>query len=625
MDLTLRELLRQSRRYLPYLISVLGVAVLALMAPGTTTAGTDLAGRGGGAVEAADGRSRVGGAADEPAASDAPGELDSRADVARTTAGQAARTALAIPGGTARPRGQTAAIEPRSSTAAATDAPDCDTAVGRLKMPTASGIYPPNCVSLWDRSARNGGTTWTGVTGDTITVAIYVAQDNAAAGAITAGAGVSDDTDEAEDDANRTRVIEAFQAHYETYGRTVRWVKIRGSGPSDDDAAARADAIKVATELKAFASIGDPSQAAGATAGGTNVYIDELAARGVMCIACTQTQPQRNFEKWAPYAWGQRISADQLYLHVAEYIGKGLGNDPAKWAGDPLMQTRPRRYGLLQYNTPDNSYAGAAQFLDDALATYGLRLTTTSEYMLDLPRGQEIARTVMAKMKDSGITSVICYCDPLMPVFFTQEATRQQYFPEWLVTGSLATDTALFGRLYDQAQWAHAHGVSLLPARVDPDALASETSLVTWHHGESLSSTPNLFSFGMLYTGIHLAGPQLTPTTFRDGMFSFKAASGYITRVATAYGTGRTPWPDYHALDDTTDIWWDADTTGKDEIGADGPGMYRYVDRGKRYLLSERPQRPSRAFDPADTTLIYDRRPESDATPSYPHEHHRGT
>ena len=72
--------------------------------------------------------------------------------------------------------------------------------------------------------------------------------------------------------------------------------------------------------------------------------------------------------------------------------------------------------------------------------------------------------------------------DPVFPTFLTKEATAQDYFPEWVVLGYAFTDTAVFGRQYDQKQWAHAFGVSLLPARTadDVDELGN---LITWQTG----------------------------------------------------------------------------------------------------------------------------------------------
>ena len=70
---------------------------------------------------------------------------------------------------------------------------------------------------------------------------------------------------------------------------------------------------------------------------------------------------------------------------------------------------------------------------------------------------------MIAKLKSAGVTSVILAGDPVFPTFLTKEATAQGYFPEWVVLGYAFTDTAVFGRQYDQQQWAHAFGVSLLP------------------------------------------------------------------------------------------------------------------------------------------------------------------
>ena len=74
--------------------------------------------------------------------------------------------------------------------------------------------------------------------------------------------------------------------------------------------------------------------------------------------------------------------------------------------------------------------------------------------------------------------------DPVFPTFLTKEATAQDYFPEWVVLGYAFTDTAVFGRQYDQKQWAHAFGVSLLPARTadDVDELGN---LITWQTGHA--------------------------------------------------------------------------------------------------------------------------------------------
>ncbi|MGI8794860.1 MAG: hypothetical protein ACR2H3_17085, partial [Acidimicrobiales bacterium] len=72
------------------------------------------------------------------------------------------------------------------------------------------------------------------------------------------------------------------------------------------------------------------------------------------------------------------------------------------------------------------------------------------------------------------------------------------------------------------------------------------------------------------------------------------------------------------AYDDVTEIWWDRTASGPDEVGAQGAGMYRYVDGGKRYLATKHPTTDPKAFVVEGTVLLYNERPKSDDPPNYP-------
>src|SRR5215213_1381448 len=69
---------------------------------------------------------------------------------------------------------------------------------------------------------------------------------------------------------------------------------------------------------------------------------------------------------------------------------------------------------------------------------------------------------MISKMRAAGVSNITFFGDPLYPIFLTKEATRQNYYPEWLITGTLLTDTTFFGRTYDHAQWQNAFGISPL-------------------------------------------------------------------------------------------------------------------------------------------------------------------
>ena len=243
-------------------------------------------------------------------------------------------------------------------------------------------------------------------------------------------------------------------------------------------------------------------------------------------------------------------------------------------------------------------------------------------YALDLSTAQQDARNVIAKLKSAGVTSVILAGDPVFPTFLTKEATAQQYFPEWVVLGYAFTDTAVFGRQYDQQQWAHAFGVSMLPARTadDVDELGH---LITWQTGHQpdaktfreLVQAPLVF-----FTGVHLAGPDLTPKSFAAGLFRYPpAATTTPTRLPPSWGRhGIWKGVDLTGGDDATVIWWDPKATGPDEVGRDGKGLYRYADSGKRYLPGQWPTAPIKLFDAKTASAVLTTLPTADEPPSYP-------
>src|SRR5204863_6088184 len=166
--------------------------------------------------------------------------------------------------------------------------PQCDTSTGKLAVPSG---YAPPCVEPWT-GGDNGGATAPGVTKDTITVALYQAQPDLLQQAFFKNTG-SDESLGKERDTTQG-YVDYFSSHYELYGRKIKLVTVKASGAPDDDVAAKADAIKVATEVHAFASFGGPGQ--------TTAYADELAARGVLCVGdCVIAEPQSFLDRAAPY------------------------------------------------------------------------------------------------------------------------------------------------------------------------------------------------------------------------------------------------------------------------------------------------------------------------------------
>jgi hypothetical protein len=469
---------------------------------------------------------------------------------------------------------------------------DCDRRTGRLEIPS---VYAPPCVPRLD--GDNGGSTSLGVTGDTIKVVVY----RAAAGSdlLAALQGMSDTPEDIA--TTRTAYMEMLQELYETYGRKIELVIFEGSGAADDPVAGKADAIKVAEEIKPFASIGGP--------GITSTYAEELAARGIICIGCSAAVPDSLAQELAPYFWGLTPSPEQFLQVVGEYVTRRLLGGKAEYAG-PALRDKERVFGVVHFEQDPPVFTDVTEAQSRLGKTVGFEQKVTETYTLDIPKLPERAAAIIAKMKANGVTTIMFLGDPLMPASLTAAATAQGYEPEWIVTGTVLTDTTAFGRTYDQSQWAHAFGISNLAGRV-PQEQQEAFRLHQWFFGEPPVARrnsgiiyPPLF---MLMLGIHLAGPDLTPTSFRDGMFNYPPSGGGPTTPQISFGNhGYFSTPDYFTIDDGAEIWWDADLSGADEQGNNGTGMWSYAQRGMRYLPGEMPVAPPDVFGTEDVVTVFE-------------------
>lgn len=485
--------------------------------------------------------------------------------------------------------------------------PNCDTTLGRVAVPLT---YAPPCVPPFH--GNNGGASAPGVTGDTITVALYQSQPDVLQQAFFQQTG--SDASLAAELRTTQAYVDFFQSHYETYGRKVRLVPVRASGAPDDDVAAKADAIRVATEVHAFASFGGPSQ--------TSAYADELAARGVMCLGdCVLAETSAFLRSRAPFVWPTLAAPDQAAVPWGQFVTSQLAGRAAIHAGDPALRRRARRFGVVRFDDGTGIFDATYKEFASVLARAHVKVALDQKYQLDLTSAQETARTIIAGLKRAGVTSVVLAGDPVFPAFLTKEATAQGYFPEWVVLGYAYTDTAVFGRTYDQRQWAHAFGVSLLPTRTTDtaDELANVLRWQTGHGPEAKTFRVLVQAPLIFFTGVHLAGPHLTPQSFQAGLFRYPANRPQASTVIHMSWGRHGIWPgtDYTWGDDATVVWWDPNVSGPDEVGDGGRGLYRYALAGHRYLPGHWPANVG-LFDTAHSVTVLSTLPADGRPPSYP-------
>jgi hypothetical protein len=452
--------------------------------------------------------------------------------------------------------------------------PKCDTSTGRVAVPFS---YAPPCVQ--PPHGPNGGATAPGVTADTINVVLYQQQPDVLQQAFFQATG--SDASLASEARTTQAYVDFFQGHYETYGRKVHLIVFRASGSPDDDVAAKADAITVASQLHAFASFGGPSL--------TPAYADELAARHVLCLGdCVLAVSTSFVQQRAPYVWPTLATPEQASQDWAPFVYNQLNGRRAVYAGDAALRRQTRRFGVVHFDDGTGIFDEAYSRFAGSLAKHKTKIVSDNKYQLDLTQTQENARNIIASLKRANVTSVIMATDPLTPQFLTKEATAQGYFPEWVLLGYAYSDTAVFGRTYDQRQWAHAFGVTLLPTRT-ADNVDEFATILRWQTGH----LPEAKTFRVLvqaplifFSGLHLAGPNLTADTFQAGLFRYPSNRPVIpTALHTSWGRhGIWPGTDYTWGDDASIVWWDPNISGPDEVGNSGRGLFRYALGGQRYL-----------------------------------------
>ena len=472
-------------------------------------------------------------------------------------------------------------------------------------------LYAPICVEPWPKGADNGGATEVGVTKDKVLIVRFLPQVDLATQAAFRGLGAEDTR---EDQKRIYEVLRRYMnTHTETYGREVVFQDVDASGANDNDEALKSDAIRIAREIKPFAVIGQTLP---------SVFAEELAQQGVPCT-CIRSESRGYYRRNPPRIFGDLPTIEDYYVSIAEYIGKRLASRPAKWSGDDLMRAQNRKFGLVYVEgtgtKANNNLKEARDFYVDELKKYGVTLSADVGYLYDVGRATEQSAAVMARMKAAGVSNVLFMGDPIYPIFLTQEATRQQYFPEWFISGTLLSDTSFFGRTYDQQQWQHAFGMS--PLWVFFEDVSQSYGYRMYHHGKPGSPRGeegvgiNVYASPVqnTFNGIQMAGPNLTRERWVEAMFALPPIGGFPA-APLVYYTRESP----NAIKDFTEVFWNPTGRGRDETGKDGVGIMMKANGGRRYKPGEWPAGEPNVFDMNGAIFTSDNPPGGKDT--FPHD-----
>jgi hypothetical protein len=479
----------------------------------------------------------------------------------------------AVPGqtGVARGPAQAGARPKGSAPAGATPCPD-------RQRQVSGDPYSPPCYAY---AGNNGGATARGVTSNEIVVTARQLEGPSAAEIFASISGETVDNSAENVRDTLKALAEYFSSRFQFYGRKLRIDFFNGEGNGASELLgggkekALADATKSSEEHKAFADI----------TGLTIPYADALAKKKVVNIGAPY--PSRKwFVEHRPYAWSLFPDGTNVVEAHSSWITSRLVGKPVEFSG-PEFIGRPRKYAVV---APENAeYQESVNAYIDRVAGAGFNIALNMKYKLDLNTMPNQASNIIAQLKDAGITSILCGCDPVMlAIGLTPKANEQDYQPEWITAGLAFVEQDIVSQLIDKTQWQHSFGIAY--------NAESEPIGRSFPHAAYKTQRPSdepafgveeiYYQLYMLAIGIQMAGPNLTPESFESGMFAYPGGTG--PRGSWGFAPG-----DYTPMDDFREIWWDPNRISPQNNKS---GAWVQLNNGARYRKGTVPHEPAPFF-----------------------------
>lgn len=597
---------RLGRRYLPFIavaaVQVLLIAVAPSRGP-LASSGQQATTGGVGSVGTAGPNSASGGAAG------AAGPAGAAAGAASGGAGSgASSTASASSGG-----GQGAA--------ATNDMSKCDPRTGKEIGPLTD-VMPP-CLPVFH--GQNGGATMTGVSAATINYVVFQIKGDPTFNAATSAAGLGA-TNEQWCEAQQAFLAE-IQKRWELWGRKL--VSLDGPGANKGSTqqspchfpyfqsqctAAPPDEPCYRAEAKVIAAMKPAVVLAEAV--DTALY-NELTADHILVVGggADPVSPL-TYAQAAPYYYGLFMDGSRQAQFDAQYWCKKLNNKPAIHAGSDVTTTRnwgpspgvppTRKLAVLfPENAGDTSNKVNVDLFASLVSGGPGSMCKTPGGVLEFGYSQDVStsstqtETAINALIQNHITTVMCWCDLFAPVYLTQAAKANAYFPEHFLVGEGLMDADQVGRLYDSTEWAHAFGVSDLaemPAYSQSDATKAWQDVGNSGQPDSTEGLP-LLLYEFLGDAFMEAGPSPSPAGIHQGLLVLGTNGGWgklhDPHVIEWGLNQQSPWT---FGKDVREVYWSQSRPSS----VDGKsGSYCPVSGGQRYELGQFPAGDPDVFDSA--------------------------
>lgn len=455
-------------------------------------------------------------------------------------------------------------------------APGVRSACGTRPAQVPGDPYSPPCIAF---SGDNGGSTHRGVTGDEIVVAVRQLEGPSAAQLFSelSGKKVLDSKEAARETI--VALAEYFSKRFQFYGRKIKIVFYDGQGVGASELLgggqerALADAVRVSDEIKAFADISAV----------TTPYANALSRQKVVNLGAPYPTRQWFIDR-RPYAWSLFPDGTTAVDGIATWMQARLRNKQTV-EFSPQFKGQPRVYGVVGPDNPEYGDSGDRFYeqLD------GFNVAVGAAYRLDINSMPNQASNIIAQLKDAGVTTVVCACDPVMLALgMTPKANEQNYSPEWITGGLAFMDQDMVAQLVDDDQWQHSFGLAFNAEQESLGRSFPRAAFRSVRPGQepAFGVEEMYYQMYILAIGLQMAGPNLNPQTFEAGMFAYPGGRG-------PKGTWTFSPTDFTTVDDFREIWWDRNRIS---VQNGEPGAWVELNGGARWNASKPPSGPDPYF-----------------------------
>jgi hypothetical protein len=465
--------------------------------------------------------------------------------------------------------------------------------------PQFSSPYADPCIAKW--TGNNGGATYNGVTGTTITLAMRTFPQTANYQEQVAVAKQEGIALPAVTDQVAKVFVNYFNQVYDLYGRHVNLVEEHSVSNytaellNQNQSQACADADTIAHTLHAFGEVDFTLDPNGQGAGGTGPFSVCAAKDGLVEFNGGAYFDEAWYQQYNPYVWGIPQECQRIAVMSAQVYGKYLANKPAIYAGDPALRAKKRDFGIYVPNLPTYGLC-VKESINDMVQQYHVPRSDfhVFTYGLDIATFQTSAQQAIVAFKAAGVTTIITACDSFSLSLLTKAAAAQDYHPEWLLNGVALDDTDSVAQTYDQAEVTGSlFGLSEASPEntfFGPDSPAGKLYKQLTGHTIPPGTDGDYSDLVWIFDALQAAGPDLTPQNLARGVHALPTlgAPSYVYGAWSwnAGPSGKPGTGDHTAVTDDRFVYWDANAISP--INGQ-KGTYIALFGGKRFSLNNWP------------------------------------